>query len=219
MSAERREKKGRFVMTMSTIVTDEQLGKYFRKMTAIRDRLGKSLPFEKVMHALQEIHDGEFNAIVKIDRTKPFDFSYFRGSANDGSDRIIEQNEASLALTLIDCERVVFANGMYEREKDLTGDERIKRLKSEGYILLDAKVLFTLCEHEHLIPDSWKYTDDNEIRYIFFDGTICESKNLGGVRYVFILHWIPTASMWGYIFLPLYIATENNYVSAVLRKQ
>lgn len=204
---------------MHNIVTDEQLGKYFRRITAIRDRLGKSLPFEKVMHALQEIHDGKFNSFIRIDRTKPFDFSYFRGSIDDGTDCIIEQNDESLAFTIIDCERVVFLSGMNAREKEITGDERIKRLKFEGHTLLDAKVLFTLVENEYIIPESWKYTDDNQIRYICFDGTICDSKELGGVRYVFTLHWIPAGSMWGYTFLPLYIAVENNCVSAALVKQ
>lgn len=49
----------RVVMTLFTRgVADDQLGQYFRRMTAIADRLGKSLDYAKVMAALQRIHDG-----------------------------------------------------------------------------------------------------------------------------------------------------------------
>ncbi|MHB1086553.1 MAG: hypothetical protein ACYCZ0_02280 [Minisyncoccota bacterium] len=46
-------------MTLSPSVTDDQLGKYFRRMVAIADRSGKSLPFDKLMDTLQTIHDGK----------------------------------------------------------------------------------------------------------------------------------------------------------------
>ena len=45
-------------MTLNASVTDDQLGQYYRRTTAIADRLGKSLTFEKVMDELQRIHDG-----------------------------------------------------------------------------------------------------------------------------------------------------------------
>lgn len=48
-------------MTLNTRVADDQLGQFYRKTTAIADRLGKSLPFDDVMSALQHIHDGKFN--------------------------------------------------------------------------------------------------------------------------------------------------------------
>lgn len=45
-------------MTPPKGVTDDQLGQYHRRTAAIAERLGKSLPFDGVMTALQQIHDG-----------------------------------------------------------------------------------------------------------------------------------------------------------------
>lgn len=46
-------------MTLALSVTDDQLGRYFRRMVAIAERGGKSLPFDKLMDTLQNIHDGK----------------------------------------------------------------------------------------------------------------------------------------------------------------
>ncbi len=48
----------------SLSVEDDRLGAYYRKTMAIADRLGKSLEFDKVMDALQRIHDGQLDPIV-----------------------------------------------------------------------------------------------------------------------------------------------------------
>jgi len=50
-------------MTLNISVTDEQLGQYYRRTTAIADRLGKSLNFETVMGILQQIHDGQVGGV------------------------------------------------------------------------------------------------------------------------------------------------------------
>lgn len=46
-------------MTLALSVTDDQLGRYFRRMVAIAERGDKSLAFEKLMDTLQTIHDGK----------------------------------------------------------------------------------------------------------------------------------------------------------------
>lgn len=46
-------------MTPPKGVTDDQLGRYYRKTMAIADRLGKSLDPNTVLWLLQRIHDGE----------------------------------------------------------------------------------------------------------------------------------------------------------------
>src|SRR3989344_4827167 len=46
-------------MTLSTSVTDDRLGQYYRRIAAIAERLDKSLPFGRVMDTLQTIHDGK----------------------------------------------------------------------------------------------------------------------------------------------------------------
>jgi hypothetical protein len=45
-------------MTLEKSVTDDQLGKYYRRVNAIVSRLGKSLSYSDVMDALQHLHDG-----------------------------------------------------------------------------------------------------------------------------------------------------------------
>ena len=50
-------------MTLNRRVTDDQVGRYYRKMLAIGNRLGKSLPFDETMSALQRIHDGQCDPI------------------------------------------------------------------------------------------------------------------------------------------------------------
>jgi hypothetical protein len=45
-------------MTLEKSVTDDQLGKFYRRMSAIASRLGKSLSYGDVMNALQHLHDG-----------------------------------------------------------------------------------------------------------------------------------------------------------------
>lgn len=50
-------------MTLQKSVTDDQLGQYYRRTSAIADRLGKSLSFDQVMDALQIIHDGQFKSV------------------------------------------------------------------------------------------------------------------------------------------------------------
>lgn len=51
-------------MTLSLSVADDRLGAYYRKTMAIADRLDKSLDFDKVMGALQRIHDGHLDPVV-----------------------------------------------------------------------------------------------------------------------------------------------------------
>jgi len=47
-------------MTLTPGVTDDQLGKLFRRMISLADRTGKSVPFDKVMEGLQQLYEGKF---------------------------------------------------------------------------------------------------------------------------------------------------------------
>lgn len=60
-------------MTLDKSVTDDQLGKYYRRTKAIADRLGKSLSFDEVMDALQSLHDG----ISRFGRNTAEDLQHF----------------------------------------------------------------------------------------------------------------------------------------------
>lgn len=44
-------------MTLEKGVTDDQLGRYYRRTAAIADRLGKSLSYDGVMDVMQRLHD------------------------------------------------------------------------------------------------------------------------------------------------------------------
>lgn len=53
-------------MTLNLSVTDDQLGQFYRKTSAIAERLNKSLPFDEVMISLQLLHDGLAQSITKF---------------------------------------------------------------------------------------------------------------------------------------------------------
>jgi hypothetical protein len=57
--------KRRFVMTLNISVTDEQLGQFYRRTSAIAERLGKSLNFDDVMRTLKSLHDGIKKQILR----------------------------------------------------------------------------------------------------------------------------------------------------------
>ena len=57
----------------------------------------------------------------------------------------------------------------------MIGEERIKRLKAEGRIRLDAKVFQTFWENQALIPERLKERVNGNIQFIYFDGTILRS--------------------------------------------
>lgn len=214
ISAVRLIEKGRFVMTMKNIVTDEQLGKYYRRTIAIADRLGKSLPIEKVMHALQCVHDGKFNSILKIDRTKPFTPSYFRGSENvELHMKIVEEDPRALATKLIDCDSIVLTSGMHTNETVITNDERIKRLKMRNAILLDALVMIKLWENPWVIPDTLKCDEQGKQIYLAFDGTIFTDND---VRCIFYLYWSEQLQKWMYGSTCLCDTVSDNFVSVTL---
>jgi hypothetical protein len=116
--------------------------------------------------------------IISIDRTKPFDPAAF---ISEGW-TIEEQDENALALTGIDLAKIRF-----ETTLNITGEEKLKRLKKAGHIRLDAKIFQTLWENKSLIPESWKEKINGNIRFIFFDGTVL--RNPRGYRSVLSLFW------------------------------
>jgi hypothetical protein len=57
-------------MTLYSGVTDDQLGRYYRRVNAIAARLGKSLSYDQIMDELQRIHDGQvFRFTIDYDRS------------------------------------------------------------------------------------------------------------------------------------------------------
>jgi hypothetical protein len=123
-----------------------------------------------------------------------------------------ETDTYSTALTELDPTKVQFVTMLNDSETSIRGEEKLKRLKSSGYIRLDADVFLTLWENKHLIPESWKEKVKGKTRCIFFDGTVLRDSD--GCRYVLYLYWRGGAWCWRMRWLDL--DWLGNFPSAVL---
>ena len=128
--------------------------------------------------------------IIPIDRTTPFDPVKLLGQGWT----IEEQDERSLALTQVNLANVRLEHMLNKGESQITGEERLKRLKESKYVRLDAKVFQTLWEDKSLIPEAWKQKTKGNTAYIFFDGTVL--RRPGGARCVLCLGW--DGGQWGW---------------------
>ena len=146
--------------------------------------------------------------IISIDRTKPFDPVEFLGQGWT----IEEQDDRSLALVQVDLANIQLKYMLKSGENSIGGEERLKRLKKEGYIRLDAKVFQTLWKNQKLIPESWKEKISGDVRFVFFDGTVLRRPY--GDRYVLGLDWNNGQWHWDYGWLECHWRTDDP--SAVL---
>lgn len=128
--------------------------------------------------------------MLQIDRSTPFNHAAFLGNGWS----IVEQDERSLALPEIDLNKISFETTLRPGEVSIKGEEKLRRLKEAGHIRLDAQVLQTLWENQHLIPESWKEKTGGNTTYIFFDGTILQRPD--GDRYVLYLYWYDGEWHW-----------------------
>ena len=133
--------------------------------------------------------------IININRSKPFDPATFIGSGWP----IEEQDEKSLALTEINITEVVFETTLEKGEKNIKGEDKLKRLKEKDIIRLDAKIFQTLWENQYLIPEKWKEETKVNATFIFFDGTILLGSS--GFRYILHLYWGDGKWSWDYCWL------------------
>lgn len=131
-------------------------------------------------------------SLVTIDRTSAFDPVAFIGNGWS----IVEEDKRSLKLTEVDLTKVSFKTTLKGRENTVVGNEKLKRLIASGDIRLDAKVLQTLWENQHLIPEAWKQPTNGNTTYVFFDGTVLQHS--GGNRYVLCLCWDDGEWRWDY---------------------
>lgn len=74
--------------------------------------------------------------LFTIDRSKPFDPVKFIGPGWS----IIEEDPRSLSLTDIDVAKVRFESGLQDGERDIDGEEKLRRLKERPEVRLDAKL-------------------------------------------------------------------------------
>jgi hypothetical protein len=124
-----------------------------------------------------------------------------------------ETDKRSAALTELDLDKVRFVT-MLKGESYISGEENLYRLKASGKIRLDADVFYTLWTKQHLIPESWKEKMEDNIRYVFFDGTIL--RHPCGSHCVLYLYW--SGFTWDWNVLLLDTNRVADYVSAVLEQ-
>lgn len=105
-----------------------------------------------------------------------------------------ETDQRSVALTELDLTRVQHVTMLRDGETYVKGEEKLKRLKKDGRIRLDADVFHTLWENQHLIPESWKEPINGNTRFVYFDGTVLRDSD--GDRYVLYLCWLDGQWYW-----------------------
>jgi hypothetical protein len=128
--------------------------------------------------------------VILINRSTPFNPTKFIGTGWT----IEEQDERSIALTEVDLTAIRFESMLKEGETLVNGEDKLTRLKDAGHIRLDAKILETLWDNQHLIPAKWKEQTNGNTTFIFFDGTVFRSPR--GRRYVLCLYWF--GGQWGW---------------------
>ncbi len=148
--------------------------------------------------------------VISIDRTKPFNPAEFIAAGWNIEES--EQDQRSQALTEIDLTKVTFVDCLKDGELEIKGEEKLSRLKQSGQIRLDAGILQTLWENQHLIPESLKEPVKKHTRFIFIDGTILRSPH--GRRCVLYLCWNYGKWWWSYFGLDNDFRANN--LSAVL---
>lgn len=125
-----------------------------------------------------------FGQIISINRGR---FNPTKFFDRDWSVIEEETDERSVVLSELDLTKVEFDTMLLDGEKYVNGEEKLKRLKKDGRIRLDADIFFTLWKNQHHIPESWKETINGNIRLIFFDGTVF--RGWDGGHYVLSFSW------------------------------
>ena len=152
--------------------------------------------------------------VILIDRVHVFD------PVSIGKSYSVMEEETdtrSTALTKVNLTKIRFKNMLRSGEGYVAGEEKLRRLKSAGYIRLDEQVFCTLWENQSLIPKSWEKRTGVGITYICFEGTLFESSHRGdGKFHALVLYW--DGSKWCRTTLWLGNACYPSCMSAVLEK-
>ena len=153
-------------------------------LEALKRFLKKENPWGEAMNIVGD------PKIIQIDRSNKFSPVEFLGKGWT----IEEEDKRSLKLTEVDLTKIRFETCLKVGEGYITGEEKLKRLKSAGHIRLDVQIFLTLWKNQHLIPDKWKEKTNGNTTYFYFDGTVLRGP--GGNRYVLCLGW--SGGRWGW---------------------
>lgn len=136
---------------------------------------------------------GRISKTIKINRSKPFDFTTFINNIWS-IEKIEEQDERAIALTSINPAEIMLISTLEKEIEIIGGEDKLRRLKEKrNYILLDIAVLRAILENQSLIPLNWRDKINGNIRFIFFDGTILRDRK--GRRCVMYIYW--SDDHWG----------------------
>ena len=119
------------------------------------------------------------NTLLTVNRSRTFNPAKFIGRGWT----IEEEDGASLALTQVNLADVLLETMLKPSDNGrVQGEKKLRRLKAEGLIRLDAGIFQALWKNKHLIPESWKG------KYaVYFDGTVLRRPH--GYRCVLYLYW------------------------------
>lgn len=132
--------------------------------------------------------------ILPINRSKPFNpaefigagWSIWRGPADgNGLEGDEERDARSATLTELDLDQVQLVTCLKRGESVTTGEERIKRLRTDGRVRLDENAFQAFWENRAQLPDRFKERVNGNTQFIFFDGVVLRGSD--GGRYTLCL--------------------------------
>ncbi|MBI3273550.1 MAG: hypothetical protein HYZ69_00225 [Candidatus Colwellbacteria bacterium] len=163
--------------------------------------------------------------ILPIDHSKPFNpatfigvgWSIWRGPVDgNGLEGEEERDHRAATLTEVDLNKVQLVTCLKRGESVTTGEERIKRLKTDGRVRLDENAFQAFWENRAQLPARFKERVNGNIQFIFFDGVVLRSPD--GCRCALCLCFGFVGSWrWNYYWLDN--ARDACYPSAVLASQ
>lgn len=123
------------------------------------------------------------NNVLRIDRSEPLDPEEVLGPGWTFED----EDQKALKLTEVNVSKISLETTLKSGERNLNGEERLRRLKASGKIRLDLAVLIAFAMQPNHIPVEWKTLTNGGRAGIFFDGTVCKAPD--GRRITFCLFW------------------------------
>lgn len=163
--------------------------------------------------------------ILPINRSKPFNpaefigagWNVWRGPADgNGLEGEEERDPRSAALAALDLDKVQLVTLLKPKEKVTTGEERVKRLRTDGRVRLDENAFQASWENREQLPARFKERVNGHIQFIFFDGVTLRSPD--GNRYTLYFYFDVSGS-WRWDCYWLGYDRYASYSSAVLASQ
>ncbi|MFZ5391511.1 MAG: hypothetical protein ACOZAJ_04545 [Patescibacteria group bacterium] len=169
-----------FVTALASIVNEFNFSDLIKCLSQKGEKLTQFLRL--ILQALMKGKEIVIGYPQKVINLKKFDPEKLIGRGW----KIIDQDERVRQISEIDLNDIILFSPVKEGETS-TGEERLKRLKKDGRILLDFTFLLFILENPQLVPENWKETIDGRPKLITFDGNTLLDPN--GRRYMFYVLW------------------------------